>query len=724
MRRRQPQQQKRRPNPFAAHPGLPTTSVNLLTSNNPAPLNPFLASLELEASEPHHQTVDLSFKAGQGVGIHFRWVNGFYVVVGFTDDSPAKAQGKVENGCTLLAVNGLALSGVQQKVVNNTMKELADKDRVLSFTTPAPPARRPPPPAASQKPPTMAIPLVAAATTKPARAPPPTQPRRKSSDNDITTPARRMRIIYEFTKVFVLKKVLPEGLLAGIALMRKIEAAEVIQSAIRAFLARKIFTAAMKLKKFTAAVKIQTRIRMMLSKLELWRLRRAKEVRRRNRAATKGQSAIRMALAKLRCRRIREDMARSEEETRLTAATKIQAGARKRASLKAYRQAMLSTKLLQGRVRGMLARALFELMLKRNTSAVKLQAWARGLMGSKRARKRLEAVVFLQRAVRSWLLILAAKRLLEELRRKMREENEAAAAVPSPVVVAGTPDKGDGNGPGGVGDDGKLDSVGTAKSEFTPGVGQVSPLGDGGYEAEGEGDSSPEKSPVWQLRYSPNKEGQAHNNEVYMTEDVGEAGLYKEDSPVKSPQVDQETKFRLEREAREAEAREDLATRLQARARGARSRKQISAMKRVAAAVSQVNHVAKCRLMVLQLIRERNRCAELLQKMVRRRLAKLKVGRARLERLELVVEAVEREYGITELAKREGGSFFGNAHLYDDLGPSQGVWKEPRLTREQAKWLRIFPEHARPCYGSDFFRDLEGESLEVDVIEGLGFRIN
>ena len=52
------------------------------------------------------------------------------------------------------------------------------------------------------------------------------------------------------------------------------------------------------------------------------------------------------------------------------------------------------------------------------------------------------------------------------------------------------------------------------------------------------------------------------------------------------------------------------------------------------------------------------------------------------------------------------------------------MWKEPRLTREQAKWLRIFPEHARPCYGSDFFRDLEGESLEVDVIEGLGFRVN
>ena len=139
-----------------------------------------------------------------------------------------------------------------------------------------------------------------------------------------------------------------------------------------------------------------------------------------------------------------------------------------------------------------------------------------------------------------------------------------------------------------------------------------------------------------------------------MTEDVGEAGLDKEDSPVKSPQVDQETKFRLERKAREAEAREDLATRLQARARGARSRKQISAMKRVAAAVSQVNHVAKCRLVVLQLIRERNRCAELLQKMVRRRLAKLKVGRARLERLELVIEAVEREYGITELVKGEG----------------------------------------------------------------------
>ena len=118
MRRRPPQQkQKRKPNPFAAHPGLPTTSVNLLTSNKPTPLNPFLASLQDPSPPPFSgATVDLSFKAGQAVGIHFRWANGFYVVVGFTDDSPAKAQGKVENGCTLLAVNGVALSGVQQKV--------------------------------------------------------------------------------------------------------------------------------------------------------------------------------------------------------------------------------------------------------------------------------------------------------------------------------------------------------------------------------------------------------------------------------------------------------------------------------------------------------------------------------------------------------------------------------------------------------------------------------
>ena len=51
-----------------------------------------------------------------------------------------------------------------------------------------------------------------------------------------------------------------------------------------------------------------------------------------------------------------------------------------------------------------------------------MQAWARGFMASKRARERFQVVVFLQRAVRSWLLILAAKRLLEELRRKMQEE--------------------------------------------------------------------------------------------------------------------------------------------------------------------------------------------------------------------------------------------------------------------------------------------------------------
>lgn len=141
---------------------------------------------------------------------------------------------------------------------------------------------------------------------------------------------------------------------------------------------------------------------------------------------------------------------------------------------------------------------------------------------------------------------------------------------------------------------------------------------------------------------------------MYLTEAGGEPSPDKQEeyfSPVKSPQVDQETKFRLEREAKEAEAREELAARLQARARGARSRKLISAMKRVAAAVSQINHVSKCRIVVRQLIRERNRCAELLQKIVRGCLGKLKVGRVRLKRLELVVESVEMEYGITELVK-------------------------------------------------------------------------
>ena len=115
------------------------------------------------------------------------------------------------------------------------MKEMGDKDRVLSFTAPAPPPRHPQPPAAAttyQKPPTVpAPPAAAAAATRAAKAatPPPTQqPRRKSSDKDITTPARRMRIVYEFTKVFVLKKVVPEGIQAAIVLMRKIEAGEVV----------------------------------------------------------------------------------------------------------------------------------------------------------------------------------------------------------------------------------------------------------------------------------------------------------------------------------------------------------------------------------------------------------------------------------------------------------------------------------------------------------------
>ena len=268
-------------NPFAKHPGLPTTSVSLITSNNPAPVNSFLATLT--QPDPLPNTVDLSFKAGQSVGIHFRWANGLYVVVGFTENSPARVQGKVESGCTLLAVNKVALSGLQQKVVNNMMKEFANKDRILSFTSPPVPPYLPT--ALAKRPPKAPAQVPAAATAQP----PPTLPWRKSSDKDITTPARRMRIIYEFTKVLVIKRMIPDGIQAGITMKRKIAAANVIQAAIRAFLARKFFTAAMKLRKYIAAVKIQKRARMVLSKYELWRRRRAREVKRRNRGAMKGK---------------------------------------------------------------------------------------------------------------------------------------------------------------------------------------------------------------------------------------------------------------------------------------------------------------------------------------------------------------------------------------------------------------------------------------------------
>ena len=67
--------------------------------------------------------------------------------------------------------------------------------------------------------------------------------------------------------------------------------------------------------------------------------------------------------------------------------------------------------------------------------------------------------------------------------------------MPSRIVVAVTPEKGDISTPGD-----KLGSTGTAKSDSNPGFGQAPPPGDGGYDVGGEGDSSPEKSPVWQVR--------------------------------------------------------------------------------------------------------------------------------------------------------------------------------------------------------------------------------
>ena len=83
---------------------------------------------------------------------------------------------------------------------------------------------------------------------------------------------------------------------------------------------------------------------------------------------------------------------------------------------------------------------------------------------------------------------------------------------------------------------------------------------------------------------------------------------------------------------------------------------------------------------------------------------------------------VEREYGITEFVSMRGDdAFFGRVRHNDEQKKGES-WTEPRLTREQAKWLRIFPEHARPCYGSDYFVGLD-DDLKVDVVEGLSLRV-
>jgi len=650
-------------------------------------------------------SVDLQFQPDQPVGIHFKWDIGAYRVVGFAEDSPAKKQNKIEEGYVLIMLNNITLQGVPQKVVNKMMVNCAKEARVLTFT--APPPKPQEKPKAASKPPSQKQEQQRQATRPPMPNKPPHLQRRRSHSNEYSTPARRMRIIYEFCKPLI-AMYQAQGAEAAIEKMNQITAAKVIQKSIRGFLGRKFFRVAMKIRKFRAAQRIQKELRRILANSRVERMRKERQKRIEIEAATKMNSVMRMKLAMLFVERLKQARKRRRSLAESEAAAKLQSIARKRSPERLFKVVKASSRTIQKYLRGKIARAFVPKLRVRVKSATKIQAVVRRMVAADTSGRRRKAVGVLQGMARIW----QAKRLVRDLREEMAlveeienpvgDGNESVTPLKLPVVESKTPQ-----------------SETPGEPAASPATTAQSPSTSVASEQSG---ASPEHE-AFQLRFSPEAGSCLQKGEIFGNE-VG-SPIVGSPSPVKpkSPETPMEEKFRRERYKIEVEAREKMAVMLQSRWRGGGARELVGAMKTVAAAVSQAKNVQRCRLVVNALLKKRNDATLVIQMKMRTVLAIERTKKLRIQRLEYCAETMEKEYSITELVGIRGGEW-GD---WEELGEGERDTKDFQVSfdvaRKQNMWLRIMPEKSRFCYGCDYFRECSDgiEDLRVEEILELKF---
>ena len=239
-------------------------------------------------------SIDLHFSPSESVGIHFRWQKspsnpsvGVFVVDGFTDDSPAQRMGTVKKGCKLVRLNGIDLKERGQNVVVRMMKGCMKEKRVLTFleerVLPKPERK------VTKKNDDRSL-----ASGDPARS------RRSTSrslspssdEGDISTPARRRRIVYEFVKsgkraserVWIPKFVSPDVVILTYYAF----------TVYGNYIAEATKLATVSIIRIRAATKIQALVRSKQAKLRFLLLR----LRIYNKNATKIQSLVRVRRAK------------------------------------------------------------------------------------------------------------------------------------------------------------------------------------------------------------------------------------------------------------------------------------------------------------------------------------------------------------------------------------------------------------------------------------------
>jgi len=239
-----------------------------------------------------YNSIDLRFSPSQSVGIHFRWqksasnsASGVFMVDGFTDNSPAlKMKTEVKKGCKLVRLNGVDLRDRSQNVVVKMMKSCVGEERVLTFLEEKV-LPQPPPKSITDR-------------TKPIQRSLSSGRRSRSASpsDDLSTPARRRRIVYEFVKS-VYGNYIEEARKLAVTSILRIRAATKIQAFFRSKIARKIYLMMLRKLYYSSATTIQKMVRCKRARKRLKVLRHFKCVYD---AATTINNRSRVVMAKTR----------------------------------------------------------------------------------------------------------------------------------------------------------------------------------------------------------------------------------------------------------------------------------------------------------------------------------------------------------------------------------------------------------------------------------------
>lgn len=192
--------------------------------------------------------------------------------------------------------------------------------------------------------------------------------------------------------------------------------------------------------------------------------------------------------------------------------------------------------------------------------------------------------------------------------------------------------------------------------------------------------------------------------------------------------IEQEEVFKLEREAKEKIIHDIIALKLQAHYRGYDTRRKVASMRKAVKGLSlkiyDIKNKQRCRRIVKKLILERKESSIKVQKIVRGFLGGIRTDRVRRRRMEFLVEEVEKAFRITEIV----GMNCPNRSFFNVDDEEVDIFKSEYGYKDEMKWLKIFPEHAKPSYGCDLFKGVEergeGEKMHVGIVgEGVFLKL-